>query len=86
MIYEVEKSSVRQIVEDTEGNVTLQKFSYCSARFGQFPFFMPQSWEDSDFDRELGAGIVILFKQYMNFIVLLLLATIISLPTAIMFF
>jgi hypothetical protein len=73
-------------VEDTEGNVTLQKFSYCNAKFGQFPFFMPQSWENSDFDRELGAGIVILFKQYMNFILLLLVATLISLPTAIMFF
>ena len=85
MLYAVEQSSLRQIVEEPDGNVTLKKFSYCGSRFGYFPISLPQWVEASDFDQELGAGVIIMFKQYINFIAILLISTFISIPTLILF-
>merc|ERR1711976_165194 len=79
----------RKETSQTEKEIPFEYYPVCTSRFGSFPCYRPskKSMDNiakSDFDKEVGVGIILYFKQLKNFIYLLLLLTVLNLPLLIL--
>jgi hypothetical protein len=63
------------------------EFGFWKDGFGILPTSdcIDEKWQETAYDEELGAGIILMFKQYKNMIALLLLFTLLTIPTILTF-
>ena len=75
------------LFKEKDDGVVPIRFGLWNDSFGTLPTSecIDEKWQETAYDEELGAGIILMFKQYKNMIALLLLFTLLTIPTILTF-